>query len=91
MAVTVTIDVPTATEVSPGVYQISVEATAVDGLTSLGTRTFSTSTSATNQAARDTVSATLAFEIVAWRESLQRMVNAAPLLTALKVNIEGRL
>lgn len=91
MAAVTTITTPTAQEVSPGCYSISVTATVVDGATTLGVNTFSTSTTDTGVAGRNFVSAELANQIIVWRASLIRIQGAASLLAALKTNIEGRL
>jgi hypothetical protein len=90
MAITVSIATPTASE-SGGVYNISVEAVAVDGAVEVGRQTFSTSISETTQAARDGVAIALAGQITAWKAALTRIKSFAAALAALRTNIEGRL
>lgn len=85
-----TIDTPTV-NVDGGVYSVSVVATAVDGAVNLGPRSFTTSTTKTDTAARTAVATALANDIKTWRANLQTQQNAATILAQIKTAIEGML
>ena len=88
---TTTIKTPTATEISPGTFAISVEATLMDGAVEVGKNTFTTTISSTNTVARNEVAISLANQITAWKSSVERIAGFTTVLTNLKTNIEGRL
>ncbi len=89
MAVTITIDMPVAQEARPGVYNVAVTATAMNGVEVLSTRQFASSISNTSAASRAALATTLKDEIVTWKATVVRELALAGALATLKTAIEA--